>query len=371
MGAASLYQPLDPTSHEIRLLRILPQQNDTKTLDCLLETVSLETSPKYFGLSYEWGKYAPEQPHPKVLVNSQEIPVKANLALAISRLRELGNDERYWIDALCINQEDDIERAQQVRIMTRIYENSSGVYSWLGLEDGKSDKAADFVQEFHQTFPVRPSRTNTVAREMLNWIRPKLSDPSYQEHWEGLHELCERTYWRRVWVIQEIVVTEKRQGVHLLCGSKEMLLWSFHKLVFLAGQVTFSAPYGSYLEPWWAISRQLRSTSMVISAIIRHADVWGEQQLDEYSLGLLRLLGDHAHAQCTDQRDNVYALLGASLPYAGLELEINYTIPVSQVFLNAAQYIIRGSKSLRILLHYGEHSSELSNLPSWVPDCRY
>jgi len=110
---------------------------------------------------------------------------------------------------------------------------------------------------------------------------------------------------------------------------------------------------------------------MVISAIIRHAEVWGEQQLDEYSLGLLRLLGDHAHAQCTDQRDNVYALLGVSLPYEGLELEINYSIPVSQVFLNAAQYIIRGSKSLQILLHYGEHSSELSNLPSWVPDCRY
>jgi len=85
--------------------------------------------------------------------------------------------------------------------MTRIYENSSGVYSWLGLEDGKSDKAIDFVQEFHQIFPVRPSRSNTVAREMLNWIREKLSDPSYQEYWEGLHELCQRTYWRRVWVI--------------------------------------------------------------------------------------------------------------------------------------------------------------------------
>ena len=366
MERAPFYQPLDTDSHEIRLLRILPVRDDTEIVDCLLETVSLDASPKYFGLSYEWAKYPPEQPHPKVLVNSQEIPVKANLALAISRLRELGDDTPFWIDALCINQNDDIERAQQVRIMARIYENSSAVYSWLGLAEGNSDKGIEFVEEFNRTFPVRPSRE--IARAMLKWAKEKLLDLSYQGRWDGLNQICERSYWTRVWIIQEIVVTEKRQGVRLLCGSKQVPLELFHLLVFLAGDARLSATLSDHKEPWFALSHKLSHASREISAIIRHAGAWGEKKLDEQALGLRRLLCDHTRSQSSDLRDKVYALLGVSLAYQGLELEINYSMSVSRVFLNTAQYIIRGSKSMGILIDPKTYSLELSGLPTWVPD---
>jgi hypothetical protein len=91
MDKALLYQPLDTDSHEIRLLRILPVpvipvEEDGNRIDFRLEIVSLDTSPKYFSLPYEWGKYGSEQPYPKAFVNLREIPVKANLALTIARL---------------------------------------------------------------------------------------------------------------------------------------------------------------------------------------------------------------------------------------------------------------------------------------------
>ncbi len=36
-----------------------------------------------------------------------------------------------WIDAICINQNDNFEKASQVRLMGRIYEHAMGV-TWLG-----------------------------------------------------------------------------------------------------------------------------------------------------------------------------------------------------------------------------------------------
>jgi hypothetical protein len=373
MDKAPLYQPLDISSHEIRLLRILPvpivPAEDGNRIDCLLETVSFDTSPKYFGLSYEWGKYGSEQPRPRVFVNLREIPVRANLALAIARLQELGEDTPFWIDALCINQEDNIERAQQVRIMAKIYENSSGVYSWLGLEEGHSDKAMEFVEEFHGAFPVLPPASREVALEMTKWSKEKLLDPSYKDRWDGLYQLCERSYWKRVWIIQEIVVTHKREIAHILCGTKHVELYPFYILVFIAGDVPLPN-FHEVATPWYSYCRKIHFISLHIIAIIRHAHAWASKELTERDLGLKRLLQDHGETQCTDLRDKIYALLGISMPYEGLELEINYSIPVSQVFINAAQYIIRGSKSLDILFYRGEYSLELSNLPSWVPDCK-
>lgn len=45
-------------------------------------------------------------------------------------------DHYVWIDALCINQEDVLERSHQVSIMDKIYERAGYVLVWLGEDDG-------------------------------------------------------------------------------------------------------------------------------------------------------------------------------------------------------------------------------------------
>ena len=221
--------------------------------------------------------------------------------------------------------------------MASIYENSSSVYSWLGLEEGHSDKAMEFVEEFHEAFPVLPPASREVALEMTKWSKEKLLDPSYKDHWDGLYQLCKRSYWKRVWIIQEIVVTHKREISHLLGGTKHVELYPFEFLVFIASDVPLSANFREVATPWYSYCRKLHFASSHIVAIIRHAHSWVRKQLTERDLGLKRLLEDHGGTQCTDPRDKIFALLGISIPYEGLELEINYSIAVSQVFINAAQ----------------------------------
>jgi hypothetical protein len=48
-----------------------------------------------------------------------------------------------WTDALCINQDDILERNVQVSLMSRIYREARTVLIWLGEAEGDSDLAFD------------------------------------------------------------------------------------------------------------------------------------------------------------------------------------------------------------------------------------
>jgi len=47
----------------------------------------------------------------------------------------------FWIDAICINQNDDIEKGHQVASMAKIYAKVSGVIVWFGEAADDSDRA--------------------------------------------------------------------------------------------------------------------------------------------------------------------------------------------------------------------------------------
>lgn len=96
-----------------------------------LNSVSGERSKLcYEALSYVWGPTI--RNHHIDLVSIGQIPITDNLAQALKRLRRLEEVRTIWIDAVCINQNDPIERGQQVQIMGQIYSNASRVLVWLG-----------------------------------------------------------------------------------------------------------------------------------------------------------------------------------------------------------------------------------------------
>ena len=53
---------------------------------------------------------------------------------------------KIWVDALCINQQDIVERGQEVRRMGLIYRQARNVVIWLGNEARESDKAMDLIR---------------------------------------------------------------------------------------------------------------------------------------------------------------------------------------------------------------------------------
>ena len=56
------------------------------------------------------------------------------LAAALRRLRNDTTSRILWVDAICINQTDDLEKADQIRMLGFIYQNAYQVLVWLGLD---------------------------------------------------------------------------------------------------------------------------------------------------------------------------------------------------------------------------------------------
>jgi hypothetical protein len=121
------YDPLSHREAQIRLLT-LHDDDDDAIVRCTIENISLYESPKYYALSYCWGNPGITE---KVFVNGYEMRITTNLEAALRQLRSDGCTT-VWIDALCINQDDQEEKNLQVLRMKTIYQKAEEVIIWLG-----------------------------------------------------------------------------------------------------------------------------------------------------------------------------------------------------------------------------------------------
>ena len=120
--------------------------------------------------------------------------VTTNLGLALRYLRLAEQERIIWVHALCIHQEDNLEKNHQVRQMGKIYAGSEQVIVWLEEED-------DARQAFQ-------SLTELIAQAK------KMSFEAFRIIWEGADvtatklacdTLFARSWWTRMWTLQEVI----------------------------------------------------------------------------------------------------------------------------------------------------------------------
>ena len=129
----------------IRLLKLLPASNDANDheLSCGLEDCRLLDDPSYEALSYTWGQpIFPESLHTHNGISK----ITENLALALRRLRFKDRDRYLWVDAVCINQNDEKEKSRQVARMGSIYKSARRVICWLGQADESISDAMETLK---------------------------------------------------------------------------------------------------------------------------------------------------------------------------------------------------------------------------------
>ncbi|KAF1969334.1 hypothetical protein BU23DRAFT_374876, partial [Bimuria novae-zelandiae CBS 107.79] len=119
---------LDPARSEIQTLTLLPGQYDD-TIHCILQIVSLDDDPEYEALSYVWGR---DRDSKEIFFDEQACTITVNLDAALRRLLDETEPRVLWVDALCINQNDIVEKNVQVPIMGRVNCGASRVIAWLG-----------------------------------------------------------------------------------------------------------------------------------------------------------------------------------------------------------------------------------------------
>ncbi len=171
---SQLYQtlPLFPGIRTIRLLDLsAPDANPDTTLSGTIRVVSLESCPRFASLSYVWGVGRTRS----IACNGCSIPITQNCYDALLDLRALYGGITIWVDAICINQEDDGEKATQIALMGEIYTWSHTVYLRLGPADKRAERAIRFLSKLPERDPpvagspwIRNDRDNTVRRDFLS-----------------------------------------------------------------------------------------------------------------------------------------------------------------------------------------------------------
>lgn len=194
-----MYKPLDLTKNEIRILRLLPQNNGG--IECTLFHASLNDEPNYEALSYVWNESPWEGPYPPnhITLNGYLFPVTKNLSAALSNLRFPSTERLLWADAICINQQNIPERNEQVKKMTEIYRLASAVISWLGPASQDSQMAFALFDKLNrqQLLYDGVSKHDEISRLI---VRPNI-EPALR----AVQNLASRPYWTRAWVVQEVV----------------------------------------------------------------------------------------------------------------------------------------------------------------------
>jgi len=176
------YSSLSPGERDgsIRLLRLMPNRDETAVIECQLFNYTLESGKGthlYEALSYVWGN--PDETVPIKIGEHCFIKVTKNLHAALLRLRNHSFERIVWVDAVCINQADDQEKAHQIQNMTKIYGQASRVIIWLGEGTDDSDQAFEGIR---------------------NAAEDEVTDSLEEANREPILKLLERPWFRRIWV---------------------------------------------------------------------------------------------------------------------------------------------------------------------------
>jgi hypothetical protein len=193
-----IHSPLDPQNPQIRLLALHPGAFEDPVF-CQLNIYSLEEQPVYEALSYVWGDAATTLP---IYVGSQRKRFEAttNLECALRHLRYQDRGRILWVDAICINQSDDAEKSQQVRMMRKIFAGAERVLAWLGPETADGKVA---VQTLWQLAEDRNLHSATHPRDLS---RPSIGKNEEVKLYTWFHE-CQ--WWARIWTVQEYVAAKE------------------------------------------------------------------------------------------------------------------------------------------------------------------
>ncbi|KAF0332624.1 HET domain-containing protein [Colletotrichum asianum] len=206
------YQSITSWTNTIRLFRLVrhpPKQAYGPIYGELFKAeLQDEQSITYEALSYTWGDSTKIA---EVIIDGQKVAVTVNLYDALLHLRNAGEDRILWVDALCINQQDNYERTHQVAKMSFIYQKAQGVIIWLGKTTYEIDQLFKATRRLDKSVQKRPRPSDDAERRKV-WIeegRQIMGSWNWDWYWEGeilrvgLQDLLDRSWFRRVWVVQE------------------------------------------------------------------------------------------------------------------------------------------------------------------------
>ncbi|KAL6702460.1 hypothetical protein ACN47E_001830 [Coniothyrium glycines] len=294
--------------------------------------------PPYSCLSYTWGD--PDADF-GILMNNKPCRVRGNLCDFLNSAQNLLNDTFLWIDALCIDQDNVLERNHQVQQMGSIYSGADTVVIWLG----RSASIARVLERFkrgdeedamglsidHTSY----SEAGGFAMKSLNPLNRQVGNSSTTDNelasinesdvmGEAKHNvfldstgkaekilecITSHPYWSRAWVTQEVLLARR---------ATLMALTSAHDLYSLARMFRANVPH--FRE---------NAFDQTISFVLQARSYFDERS-SLSKLGVVNLLDRFRNKDCSIKRDRIYSLL--ALCKEGLHLTVDYEVSEKVLF---------------------------------------
>ena len=317
---------------EFRLI-FLPAANvDDNPVHLSLETYTCGNCPEYEAVSYTWGGENDDSspcrpifvgPYWDVLMQTE------NCWEMLRYVRPWRGHRMIWVDAICIDQGDIVERARQVENMRRIYADCLRVIIYLG---------SDIVLRTPGSHPRRHRLHELEAGTVKLQFPNDYSGPADL----SLRELLKRRYFSRLWVIQELVLSQRSV---MPVGDVEF--WTDPAT---SDYLVSALPAGKHWDweetaaPWLQHMSKRTFKSRDVTSMMRLT----------------------SKASAGDPRDRLFGLLGLLQDDDMCDIRPDYSLSCQHVFVGLFSYLLTSFKRWGFLYNVSRHSQ--SPGPSWVPD---
>jgi len=367
-----VYGPALPIG-SIRVLGLLPGKTGDP-ISCVLETKTLrEAEGTYDAISYCWGL---ESQLITISCNGRSISITPNLFDALQHFRRPNNIRYLWADAICINQQDQIEKGHQVKRMGNVYKKARQVVAWIDRDD--AHLAEDCFALIHDTVSFLDREYISSGQKYFSPLE-KASCPisSDQKRWDGVRKLLSKDWFLRAWVVQEA-------GLGKAC----MLNWGpydipFVDVVELMYFIEWRSDLGPFTGNLGATPARIMDSFNYIQSGFDNSQSWKARRpvlswrLSHYGSEIfMNVILASRKLKASDRRDHVYAFLGSPMArrqngelIVGPDCGKN-KLP-EDVFVEVATALMSNRKEAPWVLLFVDHSSEddlkAVYLPSWAP----
>lgn len=335
--------------NQIRLFTLFPG-DVTQRLHGMLWSTTSKMAGAYTTLSYVWGPE--DQPTHVMRTPLGDISIRQALYVALVNLRQKREPLTLWVDALCINQSDELEKARQITLLAEIFQRSTSTVAFIGGEEDHSD-AIQMLMQVRACMVLGPSSEEWpehLPRCPSLWEERGMPFPD-DDTWASVAAFFANPWFRRAWIVQEAVIARRLQIVH----GKTWVDWNHLFLAMVHIDKELETTQRNETDSWIPFLKLGR---------LRHIEDRSGR------VSILKLLENFRHAKSSDPRDKFFSLLGIASDGNLEDFEPDYSTSLAEVIQRFATSLFRrfSEEKQSMLILYRAGLSQSDDLPSWVPD---
>lgn len=355
------YCELSESPRHIRLLR-LRRRSFFSSPSCELIQVPLDKAPPFEAISYTLGDRAPNIP---VEVGGRQMLVTSTVDELLFYRRSIFTSALFRTDSICINQEDNDEKNNQLPTMADIYRRVSRVVVWLGASESRKDTyiVRKMIRVLY--YPEYFKSTNALFPHLFK---------NEDEPYIAIGMLLSHLWFARVWIIQEVTIGKEVHVIyHGTCTEWNLLAdaikhlgtdseFSRQRQYYNSPKVTSTNTYDQKLG---------RSATMNTIHQVRLAQLGSitpiRSSMETGNLSSLSVILPMTSVfKSTNPRDKVFAVLGIAKDSHQPPFKPDYNEDVEKVFLKTTAFVLSSKSRLIILSFAGRGYESYSRTPRSV-----